>query len=369
MATLQIEGRTVQVDDSFLKLSPADQQATVDEIASHFAPPPDKYQQAAIDERNAIFPKQRSLSDLVTGSEGTAPTGDAGFTRRLAHGATLGADSTILAALETPLEMVKRGTFDPREGYNYAKAREDQIMSDARHNTGALGTAAEFLGGGVAGGGLARSGITTARFLSPQPGLVGRTLTSAADAAGLGGVAGFNEGNSLAERSANAGQGALLGGAVGAGLPVAGLAARGVVAPFLSNIMARINPQGYAEKQIARGIIESGRSTADIAQDVVNAANEGQGVYNVADAMGNAGQRLLSSVARAPGEGRTAVVNALEGRQGTQGRRVSNALAEGFGTPETAAQTEARLTAARNAEADTAYSAVRSDAKPVDLAR
>ena len=46
--------------------------------ANKSAPPPDKYQQAALDEDKAI---------------GGA---DAGFTRRLAHGATLGADSTIL---------------------------------------------------------------------------------------------------------------------------------------------------------------------------------------------------------------------------------------------------------------------------------
>ncbi len=57
----------------------------------------------------------------------------------------------------------------------------------------------------------------------------------------------------------------------------------------------------------------------------------------------------------------------LRGRQGAQGRRVSSALAEGFDVPETAAQTETKLTAARNAEADAAYSAVRDDAKPVDL--
>src|SRR5471032_3078221 len=38
MATLQIEGRKVQVDDSFLKLPADQQQATVDEIAAHFAP-------------------------------------------------------------------------------------------------------------------------------------------------------------------------------------------------------------------------------------------------------------------------------------------------------------------------------------------
>src|SRR6266404_7590340 len=87
---------------------------------------PDKYQQAAIDEQAAL--------KAAGGNEG------AGFTRRLTHGATLGADSTILAGLETPLEMVKRGTFNPVEGYNYAKAREDQIMEDARKNTGVLGT-------------------------------------------------------------------------------------------------------------------------------------------------------------------------------------------------------------------------------------
>ena len=42
----------------------------------------------------------------------------------------------------------------------------------------------------------------------------------------------------------------------------------------------------------------------------------------MADAMGNAGQRMLSTVARAPGEGRTAVVQALDARQGDQGRRL-----------------------------------------------
>src|SRR5206468_510132 len=87
------------------------------------------------------------------------------------------------------------------------------------------------------------------------------------------------------------------GGAVGAGLPVVGALGSATLSPFVSNIMARVNPEGYAQRQVARAIIESGRPTADIAGDVVNAANEGQGVFNVADAMGNAGQRMLSTVA------------------------------------------------------------------------
>src|SRR5437764_4128403 len=174
MATLNIEGRNVQVDDSFLKLSPAEQQATVEEIASSFAPPPDTYQQAAIDEQAAL--------KASGGDEG------AGLTRRLAHGYTLGADSTLVAGALAPIEAMKRGV-GLGEGYNYAKAREDQIMNDARANSGYGGMAAELLGGGFAGGGLARGGITAGRLLASDAGLFGRTAATALDSAALGGVA------------------------------------------------------------------------------------------------------------------------------------------------------------------------------------
>jgi hypothetical protein len=323
-----------------------------DQFAEKIGLKPDKYQQAAADELAAL--KEKGIDP------GT------GLTARLVHGATLGADSTIVAGALAPIEAYKRGV-GLGEGYSYAKAREDEALQQARANTGLAGTAAELLGGGVTGGGLARGGLTASRLLSANPGLVARTAASAADAAGLGGIAGFNEGNGLADRFSKAGQGALTGAAIGGALPVAGAIAGGVASPFVSNIMARINPEGYAQRQVARAVIESGRPINDIAGDVTNAANEGQGVYTVADALGNPGQRMLSAVARAPGEGRTDVVNALEARQGMQGRRVSNALAEGFNTPETAAQTEARLTAARGAEADAAYGAVRNDANPVDV--
>lgn len=350
MATLNIEGRKVTVDDSFLKLSPGEQQSTVDEIASTLGP--NKYQQAAAE-------------DIAATKAAGADEG-AGLTRRLAHGATLGADNTILAALQAPLEAYRRGT-GLGEGYNYARAREDAIMNDARANTGMAGTAAELLGGGVTGGGLGRAGITTGRWLNSASGLGARALSSAADAAALGGVAGFNEGNGLSDRFSQAGHGIVTGALLGGALPVAGAAVKGVVSPFLSNIMAQINPGGVARRQVARAIVESGRPTADIGQDIATAAAEGQGGFTLADSLGNSGQRMLSAVARAPGEGRTNVVNYLENRQAGQGRRVSNALAEGFNAPETAAQTEARLTSARGAAADAEYGAVRTDAGQVDV--
>lgn len=310
---------------------------------------PDKYQQAALDEDKAV---------------GGA---DAGFTRMLAHGATFGADSTILAGLQTPLEMIKRGTFNPAEGYDYAKAREDLIMKKARENTGTLGTGAEVLGGGVAGSGLANAGVTAARFLAPEAGLLGRSAASAADAAGLGAFSGAMEGNGVGERFNNAIKGMATGAAIGALTPGALRLAGSALSPVVSNIHARVNPEGFAQSQIARGILESGVNPDQLSLDTVQAANEGQPQFTLADAMGNAGQRMLSTVARAPGEGRTAVVNALEARQAGQGRRVAGALAEGFDSPQTAAQTETRLTGARDTQANAEYGAVRNDANQVDV--
>lgn len=313
---------------------------------------PDKYQQAAIDEQAAL--------KSAGGDEG------AGLTRRLTHGATLGADSTVLAAAMTPLEMFKRGV-GPKEGYNYAKAREDQIMGDARKNTGALGTAAEVLGGGVSGAGLASGGLTTARLLAPEAGLLARTGASAADAAGLGGFTGAMEGNGLDERAKNAFKGAALGGAIGGAVPPALAIGGAALSPIFSNFRARINPTGFAQSQVARAVSESGMTPQEIATSIASANREGQGMFTAADAMGNAGQRMLSTTARAPGQARTDVVNFLDNRQAGQGRRISNALAEGFDAPQTAAQTEARLTTQRGADADAAYGAVRTASNPVDL--
>lgn len=315
---------------------------------------PDKYQQAAIDEQASLKAK------------GIDP--GAGLTRRLAHGATLGADSTIMAGLMTPLEMFKRGTFNPVEGYNYAKAREDQIMGDARKNTGLLGDAAEVFGGGVSGAGLASRGLTTARFLAPEAGLLARTGASAADAAGMGAFTGAMEGNGLEERGTNAlkgfGVGAIAGGVLPPALSLGGALGGNAIA---SMFRARSNPTGFAQSQVARGVSESGMTPQQIAQSIAQANAEGQGMFTAADAMGNAGQRMLATTTRAPGQARTDVVNFLDQRQAGQGRRISNALAEGFDSPQTAAQTEARLMAQRGADADAAYGAVRQGAGRVDV--
>lgn len=289
--------------------------------------------------------------------------------RRILQGASFNTADEIMAGLGTPVEMLKHGTFNPAEGYRYAKAREDMALENARKDTGALGTAAEIGGGIMSGSALARGGVGLLGRLAPNAGLGAKTIASAGDAALYGTVAGAGEGNTLAERGQNAliggGTGALLGGVAPGALKVAGA----VAAPVVSNLRARFNPAGYAQNQVARAISESGQSPQDLANAVSRAAQEGQGEFTLADAMGSPGSRMLSTVTRAPGQGRTEAVNFMDTRQAGQGRRVSNILAEGFDAPETAARTETRLTAARDAASDVNYDAARAGAGPVDVSR
>ena len=80
--------------------------------------PPDKYQQAAIDEREKKIKAGVPLQE--------------GYGNRFAHGLGLNWTDEVAAALFTPLEMGAHRTWDPTEGYNYAKAREDLASKNAR---------------------------------------------------------------------------------------------------------------------------------------------------------------------------------------------------------------------------------------------
>jgi hypothetical protein len=76
---------------------------------------------------------------------------------------------------------------------------------------------------------------------------------------------------------------------------------------------------------------------------------------------------MLSSVARAPGTGRTQVVDFLDARQGDQGRRLAAILSEGFDAPQTAAQTRTAMETARGNAANVNYGAARAQAGAVDV--
>jgi hypothetical protein len=329
----------------------ASEGVTLDQLKGAAAP--DKYKQAAIEDRDRLKSKGMDTS--------------AGLTRLGLQGATFNLADEALAGLSTPLEMIKRGTFDPREGYKYAKASEDLNLEEGRKAAGWGAPTAEILGGIFSGAGLAGRGISFARGLAPGAGLGARSAASAGDGAAMGAVAGLGEGDGLGERLSNGLLGGGMGFAVGGAGPGALAIGKQALNPIISNVRARVNPEGFARTQVARSVTESGQTPQQLADAVATANAEGQGMFTLADAMGNSGQRMLSSTARAPGRARTDVVEFLDQRQAGQGRRISGALAEGFDAPQTATQTRTAMTAARDAAADAEYGAVRNNAGRTDV--
>jgi hypothetical protein len=292
------------------------------------------------------------------------PMGEA-YSRRIMKGLTFGAGDDILAIPSAIIEMAKRKTWNPLVGWEYAKAQQDLLDEDSKASTGLLGMGAEILGGAGSGLSLARNGITAFGLLGRTPSVAGKAAAAATDGLALGTVSGAMEGNSLDERTSNALVGGAFGGVLGGALPLAGHYA--VNNPIVSNIRAWLNPTNYATNVLAQDVRRSGMTPRQINQAVEDAAADGQGMFTAADAMGITGQRSLARATRAPGDAQQFATEFLDNRQVGQGRRVANTLHEGFGRPQTAQQTEAAMTQARDDWADIAYPAGRHGARPVDL--
>lgn len=258
------------------------------------------------------------------------------------------------------------GSLSDRYNSNLTAQRETDA-EDSRKRT-----AARLMGqitGGVTGGvGLAKSGLSATANAIERGANLGRVAaTSAGEGAILGGLQGFGSGKGVDGRLQSAAIGGALGGGLGGAAPPVMAGASRLLSPLAAPIASRVFPDNYAQKAIGEGVRRSGQSVDDIVNSLDAARLDGQDMFNVADAMGNSGQRMLSTAARTPHNERQAVIEGLQSRQVGQGDRLSSYLAEGFGAPDTAAQRTGSLTADRAATANTNYTAARQDAGPVNL--
>ena len=330
MATLDINGQHVNVDDSFLALSREDQQTTVEHIAASLAPP---------------------APDIGDGRA----SGVAAFRGIPVLGAYADKGAAALNAAAQPFTetgLSNAPSFSERMAENEKAIGAGTNEFERTHPIGT--TVGKIAIGGAA---------PWRQLIAAAPELLGASGTMAARM-GMGGLSNAVIGGvDSAARGHGVTGGAIVGGLLGAAAPAVGAAA----SPFISNIMARVNPEGYATRQVARAASESGRPIGDITGDVTRAAAENQPQFTVADAMGLPGQRMLSTVARDTGEGRTAVADALNSRQSGQGGRIVDSLEQGFGSRMTPAALEDAMTSARGANADAEYGAVRNDAGPVNV--
>lgn len=224
------------------------------------------------------------------------------------------------------------------------------------------------IGGGLAQGVSGVGGLATKAAIKGGGTLGKIALGSTVDGIVGGGAYGAgsaDEGNRVSGGAWGAGLGGLTG--LAAPLAIAGVSA--TAKPFLAPLLARLNPQGYANKALEMGVRRSGMSTDDIASMLARSNADDQGMFTVADALGHQGGRMLSTVVRNPNEARQQIVDALTSRQMGQGERLSNFLSEGFAAPDTAAQRATSLSAQRTATANANYGAAREGAGAVDTSR
>lgn len=219
-------------------------------------------------------------------------------------------------------------------------------------------------GVGAAGTGVLAALLTRGRSApTTLKGMVGQGAV-------FGGVEGGAWGLGTGEGAGNKFDEALRSGSIGAGIGAAAVpVAAGLVGTgrAIGGLFNRGN-QARADRALSRTLAKSGRDADDVSQAVTSAAAEGQPEYRLMDALGVAGQRRASGIARAGGDGAEEIAQFLEQRQLGQPERVSGFVDDAFETRgTTAARARDALSAERSASASAAYDAARGNAAPVDV--
>lgn len=295
--------------------------------------------------------REKAKNYYTKNDMGAGLSGAGGF----AQGGTFGLSDEITAALQS---------LRPNLTYDQALAIERGRLDAARatHPVAAYGGE---VAGGVASG-LATGGnfVGSAKTL---PSMMGR---SALVGAGQGAIYGYGAGEGGAgNRVKSAALSAAIGGGIGAAAPAVGqgikLGYRAVANPIAAAL--NIPSPTRAARGVYTALKRSGMTAEDVQAALNSAKAEGQGMFTIADALGPSGQGALNGAARTPGAAKQEVVDFLTNRQGGQGDRLGSFLADALGSPDTAVQRAASLTAARGNAANAAYDAARTGAAPADI--
>lgn len=239
MTTLNINGKKVKVSDDFLKLSPEQQNATVDEIARSMGmgaqPAPDTPRGpdgmttaeriAAVKAGTLAQPSPERLAEVGTANtEAETAMRDKGALHSIVQGGTqgltFGFGDEAVAGLVSAL---------PGWTYDQALAAARGELSDARLARPKTTMAAE-VAGSVA------PALAGAGAVGIPGSLGGRALAGAGAGAASGALYGFGTGEGgFAPRMASAAAGGLGGAALGAAIPIAGSYAREGIEALMNN--------------------------------------------------------------------------------------------------------------------------------------
>lgn len=317
MPMLDIEGRRVQVDDSFLKMSPDEQHAKVDDIAKKLK----------------LAPQAPGMVEGV-GRAAARGVPIVGGLLNKANAATNAALAPVLNPLFDQKDQLQEKSF----GERYEHSLRDQEGMDksfaAEHP---IADAVAEIAGGVGATGAAAATATGAKLL----GMTGNTLPQLMSRGAASGAAvSAADAGIRGENPLTAGA---VGGAVGAVAPPIGrLVNSKVVQPIANAVRSASNPAAEAERRVAgaidRDIRNNDRGLS--LKEMTDAHATGQPAM-LMDAGGETTRALARSAANTSPEGRSTLNRAIDERFETQAPRLAEWLQHTFHFPNADAQQQA----------------------------
>lgn len=306
MPTLTINGRDVDVGDEFLKLSPEQQNATVDEIA-------------------------HSMGVVHSTQSDAAPSIAEGAGRAFATGVPVigGLLNRADAATNATLAPVLNGLFSPDQqlqgdwSQRYQQALSAQNGADQQfaQQHPALNTGAQIVGGIASTVPLASIAIPS-RLAQATGAMasVGRVGLAGTEGAALGGTDAYARGDNVV-------QGVGIGALGGAGGQALGEALSGGAA--LTRALMR-GSEGRATDRAASIVRQLGQSDA-LSPDSAEAELARLGPAATLADLGPNMQQAARAVASAPGSAQKQLVEALMNRQAQAGQRIEGAMDAAMG--------------------------------------
>lgn len=334
MAKLEIEGRRVQVDDSFLKLSPEEQHAKVEDIAK----------------RLKLQPSQK----------------DPGIASAIGRGAMQGVTANFSDELFALSEAGGGGVNDPRMGidhliggiakylmgdeeakkkYETAVARERGLNKEAEDAHPWAYTGGQ-IGGAVALPIGAGAGAAT---------VPARMMAGAGVGGAVGALSGAGQGEGAADTVEKMATGAGLGVAGGAAAPVlmkgieaAAPYAKKAVEPLMNSIRGFRDPEAEAARRVTQAIVRDHKNAdPGLGGAEFRAAHAEGAPVSVMDLGGETTRALARSAANTSPEGRAVLDRTINDRFESQSPRLASWLRQTFHYPDADAQQQALDTIAK----------------------
>ncbi|MBX9455849.1 MAG: hypothetical protein KL863_07390 [Rhizobium sp.] len=346
---LEINGQDIEVDDSFDKLTPEQQNATVEEIAKSLGAA-ESAQSRGVREDLA-----KTSNDFFQGDNDGALRNADSFMRGAADTVSFGMadEAAALGDRYNPFDPENYSSFSraaetlgnlnpvtnavnqakqliaPDEEMQ-SKLRQQRAFQTQRDDIDPLASTAGRVSGALLGAGaLIKAKAPLMAALPTEASLAAKTAQSAKAGALYSGLYGLGSGEDFEGRLIEGGTQAAIGGAVGGILPAAISTVGAVTKPFRDAATGYFRPEVYASRKVAERLTSDQKTPQQAAELMARTPG-----MNLADVAGDSTRGLLRTAYNVPGKAQSKIRARLNIRQMQQGDRIKKAVRQTLADPD-----------------------------------